>query len=276
MRQIDVLHRGREKVIACFEVDGILVDPGPQSCEQTLLAALDGARPRALLLTHIHFDHAGATGALVRRWPDLDVYVHERGAPHMANPDKLVASAARLYGGEEGLRATWGEIVPVPEERLKILSGGETVLGFEVAYTPGHASHHVCYLHPPSGTAFVGDMAGVRIPPSDLTVAPTPPPDIDVEAWERSLDTIAAWQPRTLALTHFGTSDDPPAQLSAVRDSLRRQADLAGRTGQEAFMAALHERIVAAVPPEDVAAVEQAAPLDHLFLGLDRWHSKRG
>jgi glyoxylase-like metal-dependent hydrolase (beta-lactamase superfamily II) len=276
MRQIDVLHRGREKVIACFEVDGILVDPGPQSCEETLIAALDGERPEALLLTHIHFDHAGAAGALVRRWPDLDVYVHERGAPHMAHPEKLVASAARLYGGEDGLRDTWGEVVPVPEERLKILSGGETVHGFNVQYTPGHASHHVCYLHEATGTAFVGDMAGVRVPPSGLTLAPTPPPDIDVEAWERSLDTIAAWEPETLALTHFGTADNVAAQLDAVRESLRWQADLAAAEDQDGFMAALHERIVAGAPEQDVAAIEQAAPLDHLFLGLDRWHSKRG
>jgi glyoxylase-like metal-dependent hydrolase (beta-lactamase superfamily II) len=275
MRQIDVKHRGLEKVIACFEVDGILVDPGPQSCEATLLEALGGERPRALLLTHIHFDHAGATGALVRRWPDLDVYVHERGAPHMVNPAKLVASAARLYGGEEGLRDTWGEVVPVPEERLKILSGGESVLGFDVQYTPGHASHHVCYFHPASGVAFVGDMAGVRVPPSGLTLAPTPPPDIDVEAWERSLDTIAAWEPRTLALTHFGTADDPPAQLAAVRESLRWQADLAGAHGQDAFMATLHQRI-AERAPDDVDEIEIAVPLDHLFLGLDRWHRKRG
>ncbi|HET8756098.1 MAG TPA: MBL fold metallo-hydrolase [Solirubrobacteraceae bacterium] len=275
MRQIDVKHRGLEKVIACFEVDGILVDPGPQSCEATLLEALGGERPRALLLTHIHFDHAGATGALVRRWPDLDVYVHERGAPHMVNPAKLVASAARLYGGEEGLRETWGEVVPVPEERLKILSGGESVLGFDVQYTPGHASHHVCYFHPASGVAFVGDMAGVRVLPSGLTLAPTPPPDIDVEAWERSLDTIAAWEPRTLALTHFGTADDPPAQLAAVRESLRWQAGLAGAHDQDAFMATLHQRI-AERAPEDVDEIELAAPLDHLFLGLDRWHRKRG
>ena len=273
MRQIDVRHRGREKVIACFEVDGILVDPGPQSCEDTLLEALGGERPRALLLTHIHFDHAGAAGSLVRRWPDLDVYVHEVGAPHIANPDRLVASAARLYGGEEGLRETWGEVVPVPEERLKILTGGETVLGFEVAYTPGHASHHVCYFR--EGVAFVGDMAGVRIPPHDLTLAPTPPPDIDVEAWERSLDAIAAWEPSTLALTHFGTSADPPAQLAAVRESLRWQADLAASHDQDGFMAALHERVVRDAP-EEVAAMEQAAPLDHLYLGLERWHRKKG
>src|SRR5918995_3113772 len=273
MRQIDVRHRGREKVIACFGVDGILVDPGPQSCEETLLEGLGGERPRALLLTHIHFDHAGAAGALVRRWPDLDVYVHERGAPHMANPERLVASAARLYGGEDGLRETWGEVVPVPEERMKVLSGGETVLGFEVTYTPGHASHHVSYFR--DGVAFVGDMAGVRIPPYDLTLAPTPPPDIDVEAWELSLDAIAAWEPRTLALTHFGTADDPPAQLAAVREALRWQAELAAQHDMDGFMAALHER-VADRAPEEVAAVEQAAPLDHLFLGLDRWHSKRG
>jgi glyoxylase-like metal-dependent hydrolase (beta-lactamase superfamily II) len=275
MRQIDVKHRGLEKVIACFEVDGVLVDPGPESCLETLLEALGDRRPDALLLTHIHFDHAGASGALVRRWPDLDVYVHERGAPHMANPEKLVARAARLYGGEEGLRETWGEVVPVPEDNLKILSGGESVLGFDVQYTPGHASHHVCYFHADSGVAFVGDMAGVRIPPSSLTLAPTPPPDIDVEAWERSLDTIAAWEPRTLALTHFGTSDEPPAQLAAVREALRWQADLAGAHDQETFMAAVHQR-VAERGPEDVAEFETAAPLDHLFLGLDRWHSKRG
>jgi len=275
MRQIDVRHRGRSKVIACFEVDDILVDPGPQSCEDTLLAGLSGERPRALLLTHIHFDHAGAAGALVRRWPDLEVYVHERGAPHMANPERLVASAARLYGGEEGLRETWGEVVPVPEENLKVLSGGESVLGFKVEYTPGHASHHVCYLHEESGWAFVGDMAGVRIPPWELTLAPTPPPDIDVEAWERSLDTIAAWDPVGLALTHFGIAEDVPGQLAAVRESLRWQADLAAAKDQDGFMAAMHERITHAAP-EDVEEFEQAAPLDHLFLGLDRWHSKRG
>ncbi len=237
------------------------------------MEALGGERPRALLLTHIHFDHAGAAGALVRRWPELDVYVHERGAPHLARPERLVASAARLYGGEEGLREMWGEVVPVPEERLKVLTGGETVLGFEVRYTPGHASHHVSYFR--DGVAFVGDMAGVRIPPHDLTLAPTPPPDIDVEAWERSLEAIAAWEPETLALTHFGTADDPPAQLAAVREALHWQADLAARHDMGGFMAAVHERVAAEAPAE-LAATEQAAPLDHLYLGLDRWHSKKG
>jgi glyoxylase-like metal-dependent hydrolase (beta-lactamase superfamily II) len=275
VRAIDLHHAGLEKVICCWQVGGVLVDPGPQSCEETLLAGLDGARPEALLLTHIHFDHAGAAGALVRRWPDLPVYVHERGAKHMADPARLVASAARLYGGDEGLRRTWGEVVPVPEENLHVLSGGETVLGFTVAYTPGHASHHVCFLHEDSGTAFVGDMAGVRVPPSELTLAPTPPPDIDVDAWEHSVELIAGWQPERLALTHFGEADDPPAQLARVREALRRQADLAAETDLEGFKAAVHEWIGENAPEEDVAAIETAAPLDHLFLGLDRWHAKR-
>src|SRR5215218_3156446 len=147
MRAIDLRHMGNAKVICCWEVDGVLVDPGPQSTVQALLEALGEERPRALLLTHIHFDHAGASGALVRRWPDLPVYVHQRGARHLADPERLVASAARLYGGEDGLRDLWGEVVPVPEANLHVLSGGEEALGFDVAYTPGHASHHVCYRH---------------------------------------------------------------------------------------------------------------------------------
>ena len=134
-----------------------------------MLEALGDEQPRAILLTHIHLDHAAATGALVRRWPELEVYVHERGAPHLIDPSKLLASAERLYGDQ--MQRLWGEIVPVPEANVKVLSGGETVLGMRVAYTPGHASHHVCYLHEESGTAFVGDVAACRIPPSKLVDA---------------------------------------------------------------------------------------------------------
>ena len=147
MRAIDVRHMGREQVICCWEVDGVLIDPGPQSTEQTLLEAIGGERPRALLLTHIHFDHAGAAGSLVRRWPELEVYVHERGAPHLIDPERLVNSAARLYGGEQGLERLWGEVVGVPQENVHALTGGETIEGsIRVEGTPGHASHHVAYL----------------------------------------------------------------------------------------------------------------------------------
>ena len=194
MRPIDVLHLGRPHVICCWEVDGVLVDPGPESSHENLVAALDGEEPRAILLTHIHLDHAAATGALVRRWPGVEVYVHERGAPHLIDPSRLLASAERLYGDQ--MQRLWGEIVPVPEGNVTSLSGGETVHGMRVAYTPGHASHHVCYLHEESGTAFVGDVAAVLIPGTDLIVPPTPPPDIDIETWLDSIGIVEGWRPR--------------------------------------------------------------------------------
>jgi len=271
------MHMGREHVICCWDADGVLIDPGPQSCEDALLASLGGKRPRALLLTHIHFDHAGAAGSLVRRWPDLPVYVHERGAPHLVDPTKLVASAARLYGGEDGLARLWGEVVPVPEANLRVLEGGETGVegAFRVEYTPGHASHHVCYLHEDAGWAFVGDMAGVRVPPEPFTLAPTPPPDIDVEAWERSLEVIAGWEPQRLGLTHFGEVADPPEQLERVRRSLREQAELAGEQDVDGFVEVysrrVHEHAGAAADP-----ILQAAPLDQLYLGLERYRSRSG
>jgi glyoxylase-like metal-dependent hydrolase (beta-lactamase superfamily II) len=275
MRAIDTRHLGLDKVICCWEVDGVLIDPGPQSTEATLLAALDGAAPRALLLTHIHFDHAGAAGALVRRWPDLPVYVHERGAPHVAAPERLVASAARLYGGEEGLARLWGEVIPVPEANLRVLSGGETVLGdYRVEYTPGHASHHVSFLHEPTGTAFVGDVAGVRIPPSEYVIAPTPPPDIDVEAWDRSIDLIEGWDPRALALTHFGQVDDVAPHLAATRERLHETVALAAQHGPEAFAAGIGDRI-ARHAADLTAQYAQAAPSEHLYLGARRYLDKR-
>ena len=133
---------------------------------ETLIDRLGAVTPRALLLTHIHLDHAGATGVLCRRYPDLRVYVHELGAPHLVDPSKLLKSAGRLYGDD--MWELWGEVAPVPEERITSLKGGETVEGFRVAYTPGHASHHVSYLHEETHDAYVGDVAGVRIPPYDL------------------------------------------------------------------------------------------------------------
>jgi len=275
MRAIDVRHLGKDKVICCWDVGGVLVDPGPQSTEDTLVAALDGLEPTAVLLTHIHFDHAGAAGALVRRWPELPVYVHEVGAPHMAAPERLVASAARLYGGERELARLWGDVVPVPERNLRIVHGGETVLGdFRVEYTPGHASHHVSFLHEPSGTALVGDVAGVRIPPAEYVIAPTPPPDIDVEAWDRSLDLVAGWEPRALALTHFGRVDDVRSHLDAMRERLHEVVGLASQHGPEAFAAGIAARIERNAG--DVAdRYTVAAPPDHLYLGARRYLDKR-
>ncbi len=273
MRVIDVMHLGRPHVIGCWEVDGVLVDPGPESSLPTLLEALDGERPRAVLLTHIHLDHAAATGAMVERWPDLEVYVHERGAPHLIDPSKLLNSAGRLYG--DRLEYLWGRILPVPAENVTALAGGETVLGMRVAYTPGHASHHVCYLHEESGTAFVGDVAACKIPPTDLVVPPTPPPDIDIELWEESIGLVESWKPARLALTHWGPVDSPAEHLATVRARLREEAALAHEMDEETYEADLQRRIKASVAPEIVAEVLQAVPSAYQWSGLDRYWRKK-
>ena len=272
-RAIDVLHLGRDRVICAFEVDGLIVDPGPASCVDTLLDRLGPVEPRALLLTHIHLDHAGATGVLCRRYPDLTVYVHERGARHLIDPTKLLESAGRVWGDD--MWELWGEVAPVPEERLRVLEGGETVEGFRVAYTPGHASHHVAYLHDDSGDAYVGDVAGVRLPPYEHTIAPTPPPDIDVEAWLDSLHTVASWNPQSLCLTHFGPVTDVADQLHRVRHALNESADSARLDGEEGFIAKLESSLAEATDPATVEAFEQAAPPDQLYQGLSRYWRKK-
>jgi glyoxylase-like metal-dependent hydrolase (beta-lactamase superfamily II) len=280
---IDTGHLGLERVICCWRVGDVLVDPGPEAALPNWLDALTaggGWRPRALLLTHIHLDHAGATGALVQRWPDLEVYVHERGAPHVIDPSKLLASAGRLYG-EDNMARLWGDVLPVPAERVHALAGGETVTAggerFRVAYTPGHASHHVCYLHEGTGRAYVGDMAGVRIPPApvEITIAPTPPPDVDVEAWDASLDTIAAWRPTSLGLTHFGAVDEVEAQLDAVRASLHELAELTRVAGPATVEAAVRDRVDRTGDRVLRTAYAAAVPPAHIHQGLGRYWRKR-
>jgi glyoxylase-like metal-dependent hydrolase (beta-lactamase superfamily II) len=273
VRLIDVMHLGRPRVIGCWVLGDVLVDPGPGSCLPTLLSALGEARPRALLLTHIHLDHAGASGALVQRWPDLEVYVHERGARHLAEPDRLLESARRLYGSD--MDRLWGEMLPVPECSLRVLTGGERLLdgSFEVLYTPGHASHHVSFLH--QGTAFVGDAGGVRISSSSLTVPPTPPPDIDVEAWHDSIERIRAWRPERLAMTHFGSSEDVDAQLDEVGRRLDAWAERARGQERAQFIAAVLREIDDGAEPELVPAYTQAAPPEQLYAGLERYWRKR-
>lgn len=274
MRVVDVMHLDRPHVIGCWEVDGMLVDPGPQSSMDTLLAALDNEQPRALLLTHIHLDHAAATGALVRRWPELEVYVHERGAPHLVDPSKLLASAERLYG--DRMEYLWGEIVPVPEANVRPLAGGEDVLGMRVAYTPGHASHHVCYFHQDSGTAFVGDVAAVRIPGVDLVVPPTPPPDIDIETWLDSIASVESWRPERLALTHFGAVEEPTEHLELVRRRLREEADLARALPEDEYESRHRERVASAADTDEAAAeLIQCVPPEYQWRGLDRYWGKR-
>jgi glyoxylase-like metal-dependent hydrolase (beta-lactamase superfamily II) len=271
LRLIDVRHLGRERVIGCWQVDDVLIDPGPEPGLDSLLEGLGDWQPRALLLTHIHLDHAGATGTLVRRWPQVEVYVHEIGAPHLADPAKLLKSAERLYG--DRMQELWGEVAPVPEGNLRPLAGGEVVQRFRVAYTPGHASHHVSYLHE-SGRAFVGDVAGVRIPPCPLVLPPTPPPDIDVQAWVASLDAVEALRPESLGITHYGTIDAPGEHLETMRAELGAAAGLARELSADEFERMLRARMSTCGEPTE-AAFQQAMPPEQHWHGLDRYWRKR-
>ena len=270
-RSIDTMHVGRDRVIGAWERGGALIDPGPASTIETVLAALDGA-PTAVFLTHIPLDPAGATGTIVARFPEVPVYVHENGAPHLADPEKLLRSARRLYGDD--MDRLWGDVVPVPAENISTLSGGETVDGLRVLYTPGHAFHHVAYFDEESGDAFVGDVGGVLIPPTDEVWAPTPPPDIDVELWEASIEAIAELRPARLMLTHFGAADDPPEHLDAVLRELRRLAESARPRDRDAFLAALGERIDRQASGE-AERIRQAMPPDQVWRGLERYWAKR-
>ena len=292
---VDVRHLGNPHVIAAAVLDtgsGLaIVDPGPESTLANLLGALEagGRSPgdiRYLLLTHIHLDHAGATGAMVRRHPGLEVYVHERGATHLADPTKLLASAERLYGAE--MQRLWGEFVAVPPVNLRPLQGGERLrLGqaaLEVAYTPGHASHHVSYLHGPTGTAFVGDTAGIRISGRDYLFPPTPPPDIDLDLWGASLDRLAQWQPKRLFLTHFGPAATVGSHLAEMRERLvewseRVRASLS-EPGDDASRAAAFVRQVGDdvrhhLPADEAQRFEQGAGLTFCWYGLARYWRKR-
>ena len=274
LRTIDVRQLGYEELICCYLVGDVLIDCGPASRADTLIEALDERPPRALALTHIHLDHAGAAGTLVKRWPYLEVWVHERGAAHLIDPSKLLASATRLYGDQ--MERLWGEVLPVPAANLRVLNGGEVLGELEVAYTPGHASHHVCYHHAPSGVAFVGDVAGVRAPGSAYVLAPTPPPDIDVERWLESIARVRAWRPRQLAITHFGLFDDVEVQLDTLEQALARMAALAREATLEQFVSTLRAEIEVDETAREAAAISLGAPLDQCYAGLERYWSKRG
>lgn len=228
---IDLNFLGRPQIIATAVLRGpsgiALVDPGPSTTRANLIKSLatHGIAlndVRQILLTHIHLDHAGAAGTIVERFPHVEVVVHGRGAPHMVDPAKLLASAGRLYG--EDMDRLWGDVKPVPQDRLRVVEGGETleVAGREVlvAYTPGHASHHVSFFDTASRVAFVGDTAGIRRGSGSYVMPPTPPPDIDIEAWRQSEERILAWDPDTLFVTHFGPFHGARQHFQAMFENL--------------------------------------------------------
>lgn len=269
-REIDVRFQGAEQAVCAHVIDGFVVDPGPESSVGALLDALGDQAPRGVLLTHIHLDHAGAAGALVERWPDLEVWVHEHGAKHVIDPSRLVASATRIYG--DAMERLWGRVVPVPEGNVRILTGDAGAAeGFTWAWTPGHAIHHVAYLHGETGIAFAGDVAGVRIADGPI-LPPTPPPDIDVDAWHASIDRVAAWAPSALAITHFGTFADVAPHLRRLHAELDRWAAVARRTDAAGFEVEIRAALAGT---DEEQGYLKAMPPDTLYGGLARYWKKR-
>jgi glyoxylase-like metal-dependent hydrolase (beta-lactamase superfamily II) len=297
VKVIDLRFQGRPGAVAAGLVEGpggvVVVDPGPATCLPALSSALaDRGRSlddlAAVLVTHIHLDHSGAAGLIARANPRTRFYVHRRGARHLVDPSRLVSSAGRLYG--EALEPLWGEVLPVPQDRTHALDGGETLrvagLEFRVADTPGHAPHHLSFLEVDSGTACAGDVGGLRVGPPLLVLPPTPPPDIDVEAWQASLGRLRAWSPRALFITHFGSYPDVPAHLAdlerhllemaaSVR-ALLEDASLDEAQRVERFGAWMRGMCAAQLPgPEWVARYATAETVSHCWQGLSRYWRRR-
>jgi glyoxylase-like metal-dependent hydrolase (beta-lactamase superfamily II) len=271
---LDLRHLGHERVIGSYLLetdDGLaLQDCGPTTCVPELKArlleqGLELADVRHLLLSHIHLDHAGAAGVLVREHPGLQLHVSEIGAPHLVDPSRLERSARRLYGDD--FDRLWGELAPVPSENLHVV--GDETLGLATFPSPGHASHHVCYLDL-EGTLYAGDAAGVRIRPSEFVLPPTPPPEVDLEAWERTIDELERREPKRLALIHFGVFEDAEHHLEELRRRLREWA-------QRVRLGATEEQFAAEAAADladDQAAYEQAMPFWQSYAGLRRYWEK--
>ena len=272
---LDLFHLGRERVIGVYLLetkDGLaLFDCGPSTCVPALKEGLrehglELGDVRHLLLSHIHLDHAGAAGVLVREHPGLQVHVSPVGAPHLVDPSRLERSARRLYG--ETFDTLWGELAPVPEASVDVV--GERVVGLECFPSPGHAYHHVCYLAA-HGTLWAGDAAGVRVQPSRFVLSPTPPPEFDLDAWERTLDELEARGPERLALIHFGVAEDPAEHLAELRRRLHAWTDRVGEgASEEEFEAAALAELGG-----DAPQYEQAMPFWHSYAGLRRYWDKR-
>ena len=290
---VDLDFLGRPRAIATLVLHGLggvaLVDPGPTSCLPTLEARLLAQGIRLsdvtdILVTHIHLDHSGSVGVIVRAHPRIRVWVHERGLPHLADPTKLVESAARLYGDDMG--RLWGDIAGMPMENLTPLVGGERIVAagrsIEVAYTPGHASHHVSYFDAESELAMVGDVAGVCIA-GGFILPPTPPPDINLDVWPESAARIERWAPSRLFLTHFGPVDAPEAHLRALFSNLRmttgwveESLDQSGTDEDRAgrFSDRLTRHMRERLSEAELASYPVAAPFEHLWQGLARYLRK--
>ena len=293
---VDLNFLGYPNIIATAVLHGpggvALIDPGPSTSLPTLRGELQRsgigmADVTQILLTHIHLDHAGATGTLVKENPSLEVFVHERGATHLADPAKLLSSATRLYG--QDMDRLWGEFLPVPRERLRELKGGETISAggrtLQVAYTPGHASHHVSFFEPSTRIAFVGDTAGIRRGSGKYVMPASPPPDVDLELWRESEAKILAWDPDTLFLTHFGPFNGARQHFQELMSRLNEWSRVARRfvtdeslteeQREEQFVAEALLDLRRIVGVADAEKYSRAGSIAYSWQGLARYWRKR-
>ncbi len=270
---IDTRFQEIEQSIACHRYENVLIDPGPESSLHNVIDALGDIVPQAVLLTHVHLDHAGGTGRLVEHYPELQVYIHEDGVRHMVDPSRLIASASRIYGDEMD---AWGEVLPIPAEQVHGLKDGDVIHGFKAIHTPGHSGHHMAFLHLETEYALVGDLVGQMIHPHDLRVISTPPPEVDIEAWLASLDRLAEHDPMpsTLGLTHFGRVPDVLDAIMNAKLELRRLADLARDGSEEDFMADFGRQLER-VSPEVAESITGALPAAFNYAGLARYWRKK-
>jgi glyoxylase-like metal-dependent hydrolase (beta-lactamase superfamily II) len=275
---IDLRHQA-DGIVACYLLDTddgpALFDCGATTCIPALKAGL-GERGlelsdvRHLLLSHIHLDHAGAAGVLVREHPGLQVHVSGIGAPHVIDPSRLDASARRLYG--DAFDELWGELAPVPAANVHEV--GDRVVGLDCFPTPGHAWHHVSYLHP-DGTLYAGDAAGVRLGGGRFVMPPCPPPELDLEAWESTIVEMARRAPARLALVHFGVFDDVETHLAQLRETLGRWSEWVEDGMDESAFVAAAAHDIAQTDPDLVDDYQRAGPYWHHFRGFERYWRKR-
>ncbi|MFM2031360.1 MAG: hypothetical protein RLZZ297_125 [Chloroflexota bacterium] len=291
---LDTSHLGRAEIICCYLIRGsvnILVDPGPTVCIPALGRELQRygltfAHIGAIILTHIHLDHGGAVGVLLRDYPQMTLYVHERGVPHLVDPTKLLASATRIYGDQ--MDVLWGAFEAVPAARIVALQGDETLIigdqTFAVLPAPGHAIHHLMYVRSSDRVAFVGDMAGIRMPGYRYVRPATPPPDIDLDAWDASLDRLRAAHPSVICLTHYGPIFDIEPHLATLQAANWRWAHLVRDWTAQGLDAAEQLRLLTAQATADmgdeatdlgISAYQKGASITMSQQGLARYWQKR-
>ncbi len=287
--ELDTLLGGWERVTAGYLIEGsgpVLVETGSQSSVPVLLAQLEqlgvGASDLAgVVVTHIHLDHAGGVGDVARAFPKATVYVHPKGARHLADPTRLVDSAARVYGSL--LDSLYGRLDPTPSERIHVLEDGEAIpvssnRSLVAVDSPGHAKHHVALHDTLSGILFAGDAVGVKLPDAGVLRPSTPPPDFDLSAALSSLRRFAERRPTGLALAHYGLLADPLDVLDEADGTLRKWADVAEsafRDGRDiaSALAVEFESDLDGVPEVHREKLEVMNGVHSNAAGLHRWLS---